>query len=62
VPGKLVVGGEDTLTPPELAREMRLLLPNADLTVVKQAGHLSNLEAPGLFNSALAEFLARLRV
>ncbi len=60
VPGKLIVGGQDTLTPPELANEMRLLLPDADLTIIEEAGHLSNLEAPWLFNSNLAEYLTRL--
>jgi 3-oxoadipate enol-lactonase len=57
VPGKLIAGAEDTLTPPELAGEMQQLLPDADLTIIEEAGHLSNLEAPGLFNTALAEFL-----
>jgi pimeloyl-ACP methyl ester carboxylesterase len=59
VPGKLIVGGQDTLTPPALAEEMRQLLPDAGLTIIEEAGHLSNLEAPRLFNSILAEYLTR---
>jgi pimeloyl-ACP methyl ester carboxylesterase len=62
VPGKLIVGDEDTLTPPDLADEMRLLLPDADLTIIHGAGHLTNLEVPWLFNGNLAEYLTRPRV
>ena len=62
VPGRLIVGGEDTLTPPEVSDEMRLLLPDADLTIISKAGHLSNLEVPWLFNGALAAFLTGSRV
>jgi pimeloyl-ACP methyl ester carboxylesterase len=59
VPVRLIVGEEDTLTPPDLAEEMRRLLPAADLTTIREAGHLSNFEAPGPFNAALAEYLGR---
>jgi pimeloyl-ACP methyl ester carboxylesterase len=59
VPGKLIVGEQDTLTPPELSEEMRELLPDADLTIIYEAGHLSNLEVPWLFNGTLAAYLMR---
>jgi pimeloyl-ACP methyl ester carboxylesterase len=62
VPASLIVGEEDTLTPPDLSGEMRQLLPDADLTTIPEAGHLSNLEAPRLFNAALAEYLTRRQV
>ena len=35
-------------------------LPNAELVVVPQAGHLANLEQPDAFNAALLRFLERL--
>jgi 3-oxoadipate enol-lactonase len=62
VPGKLIVGEQDTLTPPELSEEMRLLLPDFDLTIIHEAGHLSNLEVSWLFNGVLAEYLTRRHV
>jgi pimeloyl-ACP methyl ester carboxylesterase len=59
VPVKLIVGEQDTLTPPDLADDMRRRLPDADLTIIERAGHLTNLERPGPFNSTLAEYLLR---
>ena len=59
VPGTLIVGEQDTLTPPELSEAMRQLLSDAGLTVINEAGHLSNLEQPGLFNATLAAYLMR---
>jgi pimeloyl-ACP methyl ester carboxylesterase len=33
-------------------------IPGARLAVLEGAGHISNIEAPGRFNAALAAFLA----
>ncbi|TNC19222.1 alpha/beta fold hydrolase [Amycolatopsis alkalitolerans] len=51
VPALVVVGAEDSLTPPEDARAMARVLPKAELAVLPGAGHLTPLEAP----EALAE-------
>jgi 3-oxoadipate enol-lactonase len=56
-PTHLVVGDEDTLTPPALARSMAARIPGARLTVIKGAGHLSNIEQPEAFNAAVLAFL-----
>jgi pimeloyl-ACP methyl ester carboxylesterase len=56
----IVVGEEDTLTPPEEARAMAALQPNAELVVLPRAGHLPNLEDPETFNQTLHAFLSRL--
>jgi pimeloyl-ACP methyl ester carboxylesterase len=56
-PTLIVVGEEDVLTPPALSEEMHRAIAGSDLVVVPGAGHLSNLEQPDAFNSALAEFL-----
>jgi 3-oxoadipate enol-lactonase len=61
MPMRLIVGAEDTLTPPDLSDEMRLQLPDADLTVIHEAGHLSNLEVPWLFSGTLTAYLTSLR-
>ncbi len=57
VPTHIVVGDEDTLTPPALSRSMAARIPGAQLTVIKGAGHLSNIEQPELFNEATLPFL-----
>ena len=57
VPTLLVVGAEDTFTPPETMQRMETLLPDARLLIVPAAGHLVPLEAPQVFNAAVAEFL-----
>lgn len=56
-PVLVVVGAEDMLTPPEKARAMASLVPQATVVEIPRAGHLSNLEAPASFNEALAHFL-----
>lgn len=57
VPVLILVGSEDTLTPPNEAEAMKRLTAGASLRVIEGAGHLSNLERPEEFNAALLEFL-----
>lgn len=57
VPTHVVVGADDTLTPPELARGMARRIPGARLTVIPDAGHLANLEQPRRFTEAVLGFL-----
>jgi pimeloyl-ACP methyl ester carboxylesterase len=56
-PAIVVVGMEDMLIPREAADLMFDTLPNARLSVIARAGHLSNLEEPDLFNAFLGKFL-----
>ena len=56
-PTLIVVGEEDTLTPPALSEEMHRAIAGSELAVVPGAGHLSSLEQPDAFNSVLARFL-----
>jgi 3-oxoadipate enol-lactonase len=60
VPTLIIVGGEDVLTPPDDARAMAALVPQAQLVEIPHAGHLPNLEEPRAFNAALTSFLATL--
>ena len=57
VPTHIVVGDEDTLTPPALSRAMATRIPGARITIIKGAGHLSNIEQPEAFNAAALAFL-----
>jgi pimeloyl-ACP methyl ester carboxylesterase len=54
----LVVGGEDdTVTPPDLARETAAAIPGARLLILPRCGHLSPVERPGEVTAALAGLL-----
>lgn len=57
VPTLVVVGDEDTLTPPSAAEALAVGIRGAKLVVLPNAGHLSNLEAPDAFNAAVLDFL-----
>ena len=54
----VIVGAEDAITPVADARAMQNAIPRSTLTVIPDAGHLSNLERPDIFSRALADFLA----
>jgi pimeloyl-ACP methyl ester carboxylesterase len=60
VPTLVAVGAEDTLTPPDGAKKMADAIPDAKLEVIPTAGHLSNLECPSEFTTAVRMFLATL--
>jgi len=60
VPVLIVVGSEDSLTPPSEAEVLQKSIPSARLTVIDGAGHLSNMEQPAAFNRTLSEFLKSL--
>jgi 3-oxoadipate enol-lactonase len=57
VPTLIIVGEEDTLTPPQLSDGMQRAIAGSELTTIPKAGHLSNLEQPDAFTAALARFL-----
>jgi pimeloyl-ACP methyl ester carboxylesterase len=59
VPTLLVVGAEDTITPPACMEAATRVLPDARLLVVPEAGHMTPLERPAVFNAALLEFLRK---
>lgn len=60
LPTLIIVGEEDTLTPPAASRAMHERIPGSSLRLIPGAGHMSNLENPGAFNDALAEFLKKI--
>jgi 3-oxoadipate enol-lactonase len=60
VPTLIVVGEDDSLSPPDVARAMQDRIPDAEVAVLPRAGHLSNVEAADEFNAAVAGFLRRL--
>jgi 3-oxoadipate enol-lactonase len=58
VPTLIIVGDEDTLTPPAASEDMHRAIAGSELARIPRAGHLSNLEQPDLFTAALAAFLS----
>jgi pimeloyl-ACP methyl ester carboxylesterase len=60
VPALVVVGADDALTPPSVARSIAEALPHGRLRVIPGAGHLSAVEAPDAFARALVELLDEL--
>ncbi|MFD0397955.1 alpha/beta fold hydrolase [Kitasatospora sp. NPDC127121] len=59
VPTAVVAGAQDGLVAPEEAELMLRARPDAELSVIPGAGHLSALEAPEAFNTAVRDLLAR---
>lgn len=59
VPTTVVVGEQDQLSPPDVAGRMAGGIADARLVVVPDAGHLTNLENPAVFNQALQDLLVR---
>jgi pimeloyl-ACP methyl ester carboxylesterase len=57
VPTLIVVGSDDQLTPPTLARELQAGVAGARLEVVADAGHLAPVEQPAATSAALRRFL-----
>ncbi|RPJ85242.1 MAG: alpha/beta fold hydrolase [Acidobacteria bacterium] len=58
MPVLVINGEEDAVTPVAAVREMHGMIAGSSLVIIPGAGHLSNLERPDTFNSALASFLA----
>ena len=57
VPTLVVVGEQDAITPPKLAKEMADGIEGAQLEIISGAGHMAPVEAPEVFNQILAEFM-----
>ncbi|AUH41105.1 alpha/beta fold hydrolase [Streptomyces sp. CMB-StM0423] len=59
LPGLVLVGDRDMVTPPEHSEHIAARLPDAAFEVIEDAGHLAMLERPDRVNDALAALLAR---
>ena len=60
-PALVIVGEQDMGTPVAMAREIHESYPGSELVIIPSAAHLANVEQPGAFNAALADFLAKHR-
>ncbi len=57
VPTLVLVGADDVITPPDGAQKMAEAIPDAQIVVVPDAGHLAPLENPQATNEAILHFL-----
>jgi pimeloyl-ACP methyl ester carboxylesterase len=55
-PALIIVGEHDVITPVPVARAMSELLQHSTLEIIRDAGHLANLEQPLQVNEALKAF------
>jgi pimeloyl-ACP methyl ester carboxylesterase len=60
VPVLIIHGADDQLIPLSEAEEMFKAIPDSELVVIPDAGHLPNLEQPDIFNDAIIDFLEEL--
>ena len=57
VPTLLLFGDVDPLTPPSVGEYMQERIEGSQLVIIGNAGHMTNLEQPNAFNSAVLGFL-----
>ena len=59
-PIQVIVGEQDAATPPADSKRMAEKIKGAKLEIIPNAGHLSNIEQPDVFNKAVRKFLESL--
>ena len=59
VPTAVIVGEADAITPLANSKTMADAIPGASLSVIPDAGHISNIEAPEAFEKAIRAWLRR---
>jgi 3-oxoadipate enol-lactonase len=57
VPTLVLCGSEDRITPPPLSQALTKMIPGARFELIERAGHLTNLEQPEAFNTAVGAFI-----
>jgi pimeloyl-ACP methyl ester carboxylesterase len=56
-PALVITGADDQLIPPSESETLAQGLQDSRLEILPNAGHLSNLEQPELFNGAVKDYL-----
>lgn len=55
IPTLVLCGTEDHGAPPENTRQMHAMIEGSRFLEIEQAGHISNIEQPAIFNAAVAK-------
>jgi pimeloyl-ACP methyl ester carboxylesterase len=58
VPTLVLFGAEDRITPPDLGRHYREILPNCQFVIVYDAAHATYDDRPEAFAAIVADFVA----
>jgi pimeloyl-ACP methyl ester carboxylesterase len=56
VPTLLLWGDDDRRSPLQVAKQFRAAISGAELAIIPNAGHLSNMEQPNAFNGHVRRF------
>jgi pimeloyl-ACP methyl ester carboxylesterase len=56
VPTLVLWGDDDRRSPLHVAKQLAAAIPNAELAIIPNAGHLSNMEQPEVFNAHVRRF------
>ena len=59
-PTLLIVGDQDVFTPVTTAEYMQVRINGSELAIIKNAGHMSNMEQPEQFNQLLKNYLDKI--
>jgi len=57
VPTLVICGEDDKPTPPQLSEDLHAMIPGSRLALIPDAGHLTNIEQPKIFNRLVADFV-----
>jgi pimeloyl-ACP methyl ester carboxylesterase len=57
IPALIIGGTEDTVTPPERQAEMKEKIPNAQLIMIPEVGHIAHMEAADTVTAAIEAFI-----
>lgn len=60
VPTLVVCGSDDVISPPDKMKTIAEAVPHSSFLEIPDAGHLSPLEQPGVFNQAVSNWLTTL--
>ncbi|MCC5975817.1 MAG: alpha/beta hydrolase [Rubellimicrobium sp.] len=60
-PAHVIAAGQDNFLSVADCRALARALPQAELTVIEESGHMAPVEAPGAFNAALLSYLEQLK-
>ena len=61
-PTLVVCGEQDIATPPEMARQLASVIPNARLSIIPNAAHISCVEQPNVLADQIKNFLREVQI
>lgn len=59
IPTLLLWGDNNRLFPPAYAKEFQRLIPGSEAVIIPECGHVPDVEKPGVFRGAVADFIGR---